>query len=104
MKSLQSLQLDVVLLTGDNEATAHAIAEQAGISRVMANVLPWDKANAVEQLRGQGKYVLMVGDGINDAPSLKLADVGFAMGSGTDIAKSAGDIVILNNSISCCRT
>ena len=99
VKSLQSLQLDVVLLTGDNEATAHAIAEQAGISRVMANVLPWDKANAVEQLRGQGKYVLMVGDGINDAPALATADVGMAIGAGTDIAIDSADVVLVESKL-----
>ena len=99
VKSLQSLQLDVVLLTGDNEATAHAIGEQAGISRVMANVLPWDKANAVEQLRGQGKYVLMVGDGINDAPALATADVGMAIGAGTDIAIDSADVVLVESKL-----
>ena len=99
VKSLQSLQLDVVLLTGDNEATAHAIGEQAGISRVMANVLPWDKANAVEQLRGQGKYVLMVGDGINDAPALATADVGMAIGVGTDIAIDSADVVLVESKL-----
>ncbi len=99
VKAMQQLNLDIVLLTGDNEATAQAIAKQAGISRVIANVLPWDKANAVEQLRNQGKNVLMVGDGINDAPALVAADVGMAIGAGTDIAIDSADVVLVESKL-----
>lgn len=98
--AMYKLGLDVVMLTGDNNITANAIAETAGIRRVIANVLPIDKASAVEALRKQGRTVLMVGDGINDAPALVGADVGMAIGAGTDIAIESADIVLMDSSLS----
>ena len=97
--AMQQLGLDVVMLTGDNEATARAIAAKAGITHVVADVLPTHKAEAVKQLQSQGKKVLMVGDGINDAPGLVTADVGMAIGAGTDIAMESADIVLMNSSL-----
>ena len=99
VKSMQALKLDVVMLTGDNERTAKAIAAKAGINHVIADVLPGDKAGAVEKLRREGHHVLMVGDGINDAPALTTADVGMAIGAGTDIAVESADVVLMNSSL-----
>lgn len=92
-------KLDVVMLTGDNEKTAMAIAGKAGIIHVISDVLPADKAGVIEKLRSQGRRVLMVGDGINDAPALVTADVGMAIGSGTDIAIESADIVLIRDSL-----
>lgn len=97
--AMKALNLDVVMLTGDNESTAQSIAKTCGISRVIANVLPWDKAAAVQSLRDQGKKVLMVGDGINDAPALAAADVGMAIGAGTDVAIDSADVVLMESSL-----
>ena len=97
--ALHSLKLSVVVLTGDNEATAKVIAKQAGVDRVISDVLPGDKANVIRQLKNEGKNVIMVGDGINDAPALVSADVGIAIGAGTDIAVESADIVLMNNSL-----
>lgn len=99
VRAMKKLHLDVVMLTGDNERTAKAIASTAGIGHVIADVLPGDKAGAVEKLRTEGKNVLMVGDGINDAPALVTADVGMAIGAGTDIAIEAADIVLMKHSL-----
>jgi len=99
VSAMQALGLDVVMLTGDNEATARAIASGAGIRHIIADVLPADKANAVKRLQQQGSRVLMVGDGINDAPALVTADVGMAIGAGTDIAMESADIVLMNSSL-----
>ena len=99
VNSMRDLGLDVVMLTGDNEKTAAAIASKAGISHVISDVLPGDKAGAVEKLQREGHRVLMVGDGINDAPALATADVGMAIGAGTDIAMESADIVLMNSTL-----
>ena len=97
--AMEKMGLDVVMLTGDNEATARAIAGRAGIIHVISDVLPGDKAGTVEELRQQGHRVLMVGDGINDAPALVTADVGMAIGAGTDIAVESADVVLMTGSL-----
>ena len=96
---MRSLGLEVVMLTGDQEQTAKAIAASAGIDRVVAQVLPQNKAQHIQKLRDSGKHVLMVGDGINDAPALVTADVGMAIGAGTDIAIEAADIVLMKQGL-----
>lgn len=99
VKRLQKQHLQVVMLTGDNEKTAKAIAGAAGIKEVISDVLPADKAGAVSALQQKGHRVLMVGDGINDAPALVTADVGMTVGSGTDIAVESADVVLMHNSL-----
>jgi P-type Cu+ transporter len=96
---LRALGVRVLMVTGDNETTARAIAKEAGISEVRAQVLPQDKAVVVKELQEQGEIVAMVGDGINDAPALAQANVGFAIGTGTDIAIESGDVVIMQGSL-----
>lgn len=99
IKTLQNRGIEVWMLTGDNRRTAQYIADKVGITHVMAEVLPQDKAGKIDELRKAGKVVGMVGDGINDAPALTLADIGFAIGNGTDIAVEAADIVLVRNDL-----
>jgi Cu+-exporting ATPase len=99
VRRLQELGVEVVMLTGDHEKTARAIARQAGISEVIAQVLPEHKADVIEKIRKQGRVVAMVGDGINDAPALATADLGIAMGTGIDVAIESGDIVLMQGNL-----
>lgn len=99
IKGLREAGIEVVMLTGDNERTAKAIGVRVGIERIIANVLPADKANVIKELQGEGKVVAMVGDGINDSPALAQADIGIAIGSGSDVAKETGGIILVRDDL-----
>lgn len=96
---IKHLGLNVILLSGDNQRTAKFVAQKLGISTVLANVLPAEKSGQIRALQEQGNKVVMVGDGINDAPALTQADIGIAMGSGTDVAMAAGHVILMKNNL-----
>jgi len=97
--ALRSEGIEVIMLTGDNQRTAHAIGRELGIDRVIAEVLPSDKAKVIKEIQGQGRMVAMVGDGVNDAPALATDDIGIAIGSGSDVAKETGGIILIKDDV-----
>jgi len=96
---LKKMNLKVMMISGDNEKTTRTVAKKVGIDNILADVLPTEKSNKIKEFQEKGERVLFVGDGINDAPSLIQADLGFAMGTGTDIAKEAGQVILMQNNL-----
>jgi len=99
VQKLKSMNIGIVMLTGDNERTAQSIAKQVSIENIIAGVLPEGKIEVIKKLQHEGKVVAMVGDGINDAPALAQADIGIAIGSGTDVAKETGEIILIKDDV-----
>lgn len=97
VRALSEIGAEVVMLTGDNEKTAQAVAGKIGVTKALSGVLPGDKANEIAKIRAEGKFVAMVGDGVNDAPALKTADVGIAIGAGTDVAIESADLILMKS-------
>lgn len=97
IKELQEMKIEVVMLTGDNKRTAGAVQKRLHINQVIAEVLPEDKEKEIRRLQGEGRKVAMIGDGINDAPALAAADVGIAIGAGTDVAIDSADIILMKS-------
>jgi P-type E1-E2 ATPase len=100
IEEIRQLGIRVIMLTGDNETSAHAVAEAAGIDEVISGVLPIEKEKKISELKGKGRTIAMVGDGINDAPALVAADIGIAIGAGTDIAIESADVILMRSSLS----
>jgi Cu+-exporting ATPase len=99
VSELKKLGVETIMLTGDNEKTASAIAKQVGIERIIANVLPGEKEDVIKKLQAENKIVAMVGDGINDAPALAQSNIGIAVGSGSDVAKETGGIILIKDDL-----
>ena len=99
IERLHEMDIEVIMLTGDNERTAKYIGNEVGVDKVIAEVLPEEKAEVVKELQASGKKVSMVGDGINDAPALAVADIGMAIGTGTDVAMEASDVTLIRGDL-----
>jgi Cu+-exporting ATPase len=94
------MKIETIMLTGDNKETAEKIAQEIGITKVIANVLPTEKSNTINKLKQEGRFVMMCGDGINDSPALAISDIGVSVNSGTDIAMDSSDVILTKNDLS----